>query len=848
MMKTNLRMNALTLALSLPFTMLSGSAIADITEDFEDGDISGWTTSGTVAINTSKTIGVYSMRLKGGASAERNFAADGTVTAALAATSLESGNYCDVYVSEDGVNWGTSLINLNKNQDDGSFTTATTTTNGGTTYIRYQQTGSAADYCYADGISIIGAGVALPSINISGSAAFGNILIGESGSKTITVANSGNANLDVTAISGFSAPFTLANDNCSNTSISADSDCTFDVIFTPTAEQVSTATLNIANNDSNQTVVLGGTGTATPPEPPTPTGDLHTFTGDGNVARTALTLSQLNGTSLSVMDFSHYSHGVAEIDADNSKASEPTNTFQGRLVLNGGNATAMNFSEATSGRGQAGNYNSPGTLPAFDFEFVQVGSHIIPKTRGLIVSGKIGAPDFQDWNYIIEPGRVWNENDDNGYSRVAIPFSLQENQANCTHNGVLTFAFKDDGSITNAAVQVGGETCLYFQYDLTDLVPAQYVAASVSGATTLIADYEAEVLNRLPIKPIAELAIDYPASGINVANIASEQSSAPTTHGVLYQGVHYAAACRTRHGDYPFCEVMSLPSYSTAKTAVANMAFALLTEQNSNARNIMVSPNLAECQDGINGTSSIWSDVSVENALDMTTGNYRLSSYEGDEGGTATVNEFFLTFTHAEKIAHACERYIRKDAPNTHFSYHSSDTFLAGVAMDNYSSGDLFNKLVDEVYKPLALSPVTYTTVRTEDTLADPYWSHGMTWHADDMIKLGQLIIDRGVINGQQVLNGEIMDDMLVKGGDLGLETYGSESRYLNGVWTYDMGQRASPICPTSSWVSYMSGYGGIGVVMFPNDAVYYFVSDSASYAFGGAETELNKISNICGN
>jgi hypothetical protein len=55
-----------------------------------------------------------------------------------------------------------------------------------------------------------------------------------------------------------------------------------------------------------------------------------------------------------------------------------------------------------------------------------VGSHIIPKTRGLIVSG---------------------------YSRVSIHFSLQENQANFTHNGVLTFAFKDDGTITNAAVQ-----------------------------------------------------------------------------------------------------------------------------------------------------------------------------------------------------------------------------------------------------------------------------------------------------------------------------------------------------------------------------------------------------------
>jgi len=121
-----------------------------------------------------------------------------------------------------------------------------------------------------------------------------------------------------------------------------------------------------------------------------------------------------------------------------------------------------------------------------------------------------------------------------------------------------------------------------------------------------------------------------------------------------------------------------------------------------------------------------------------------------------------------------------------------------------------------------------------------------MNWHADDMIKLGQLINDRGVIDGQQVLDQAIMDDMLLDGGDLGLETYGSESTYLNGVWTYDMGQRAAPICPAGSWVSYMSGYGGIGVILFPNGAVYYYVSDSNNFAFGGAETELNKISYIC--
>lgn len=822
--------------------MTTAAATADVVEDFEDGNFTGWNTTGTVAINTSKTIGNYSMRLRGGATAERSFSADGDVNIAVAATSLESNNRCEVYVSQDGVNWGSPVITLNNGQDTGSFYSAATTTNGGTTHIRYVQVGSAADYCYADGISIVGAGVPTPSVAVSGSGSFGNVLVGQTASSTITVSNSGNANLSVTSIAGANTPFSLANDNCSNSSVSAGSDCTVDVVFSPTSEASFNGNLTINNNDENQTIALSGTGTTSAPPPPPPSGSLHVFTGDGNVPRSALSISQLNGSSLSMMNYVSYSHGETDLNVDASKALEPTNTFQGRLILNSGNNTSMSFNETTSGKAQAGNYVDPSTLPSFDFEFVQSGSHIIPKTRGLHVTG------HGDWNYILEPGRVWNENNDQGYSRVAIPFSLQENQANCTHNGMITFAFKNDGSITKAAVQIGGETCLYFQYEMWGLVPAQYTATTVSGAANLISDYTAEVSNRIPVKPFSAIETDYP--GVVAANFATEQASSPTTHGVYYNGVHYAAPCSSDNGDYPFCQVMGLPAYSTTKTAAANFAHALLTQQNgSAARNIMVADYVPECQDGINGTDSIWSDVSVENALDMATGNYRLASYQGDEGGIAVVNEFFLKFTHAEKIAHSCERYIRKASPNTHFSYHSSDTYIAGVAMDAYyGSGDLYDKLVNDVYKPLNLSPATYTTVRTQDATADPFWSHGLNWHADDMVKIGKVINDRGVINGQQVLDGDIMDDMLIKGGDLGLETYGVESRYLNGVWTYDMGQRAGAVCNVGSWVSYMSGYGGIGVVMYPNGAVYYYVSDSDAYAFGGAEAELNKISGICGN
>ena len=255
---------------------------------------------------------------------------------------------------------------------------------------------------------------------------------------------------------------------------------------------------------------------------------------------------------------------------------------------------------------------------------------------------------------------------------------------------------------------------------------------------------------------------------------------------------------------------------------------------------------VSECQDGMNVLAPRWSDVNVEQALDMATGNYHQRAGERDEDSAPVLKDFFLKYTHMAKIEHACGHYPRKNMPGTRFAYHSSDTYVAGVAMDNYTRGDLFKKLVAEVYKPLLLSPAAYTTVRTLQQPAQPFWSHGMNWHADDMVKLGLLINGRGVIKGKQILDEAIMDDMLGNGGDLGLPAKSSETRYLNGVWRYDMGQRARAICPPGSWVSYLSGYGGIAVVLFPNGAVYYYVSDSQVHGFAGAEAELNKISKMC--
>jgi len=817
------------------------SAATIFSDDFEDNNYNGWTATGNVATSGTVSIGSKALRLKQTASAVAHVNTVGylgvVVDMNLAASGLENGDQCFAEVSVDAGNSWQVLVQKSNGQDNKQFTQGSYSASGASgnndLQLRFRSTGNLlGDYCWGDNVSVTGNQGSGPEITVNGNGSFGAVAMGQSSSKSISISNDGNANLNLQISDNNVAEFAVTS-QCAAT-LSAGNSCTIDILFTPSSIASFNSAVNITSNDADEAninIALSGSGydgNAGGGGGGTPAGFFDPLTGSGVTNRSALTQAVLNGSSFNRTNYSAFALPV--------EAVEPSNQFQGRLILNNSQVTTLNFDE--QGTRLARSYVDEEKLPIFDFEFVQTGSHIIPVNRGLIV-----APESVSWEWILEPGRVWNENDDGGFSRAAIPFALQESGANCTHNGVMTFLFKDDGSISNVAVQIGGETCTYFQYDLWGLVSAQYTPSSVNGAATVITDYQNEVDRRMPVKPISQLDIDFAQYGVISSNFATEQGSDLVTYGVAIDGVHYSGNCGTRYGDYPYCEVMDLPSYSTAKTTFASYALGLLSQQNgASVRSQIVADYVPECNGGQ------WGDVTFENLSDMATGNYRLSGYESDEAGSTAKNDFFLVYTHDEKIAHSCDRYPRKATPGTKMIYHSSDTYLLGNALDAYlGSQDIYEKVVNEIYKPLGLSPVTYKAVRTVDPKADMYYSHGMTYHKDDMIKLAEFLTkNQGQIAGQQIIDSAIVNDMLLQSGDLGLATFNADNRYLNGVWTWDMGSSSSYNCPTGTWVSYMSGFGGIGVVMLPNDMVYYYVSDSDAYAFNGAAIELQKIRSFC--
>jgi hypothetical protein len=126
------------------------------------------------------------------------------------------------------------------------------------------------------------------------------------------------------------------------------------------------------------------------------------------------------------------------------------------------------------------------TLPAFSFEYVSDGVEIIPALR----QPQRGSHPY--WEIILEPGRVWSEPQDMGWSRAALPFALKEKNQNCTHNGLMTFLYKGDGSISRVAWQVGSETCLYLKVDLWGMAEARYQPQLLPDAEKLITAYKEE--------------------------------------------------------------------------------------------------------------------------------------------------------------------------------------------------------------------------------------------------------------------------------------------------------------------------------------------------------------------
>jgi Beta-propeller repeat/Abnormal spindle-like microcephaly-assoc'd, ASPM-SPD-2-Hydin len=194
------------------------------------------------------------------------------------------------------------------------FTASVSASEAGTLTVSYTyNNGLSATAADSQTVKLAGNGVApAPTATVTPlTIAFGNQTVGTtSAPQTVTVKNTGTANLTITAAASFSganaSDFAMAaGTTCTNGAVVAvNATCVINITFTPAATGARAATLNIADNaaGSPQTVALTGTGTTLAPTvtltpaPVTFSGQLVTTTA----APQTVTLKNTGGTTLNI--------------------------------------------------------------------------------------------------------------------------------------------------------------------------------------------------------------------------------------------------------------------------------------------------------------------------------------------------------------------------------------------------------------------------------------------------------------------------------------------------------------------------------------------------------------------
>jgi hypothetical protein len=186
------------------------------------------------------------------------------------------------------------------------------------------------------------------------------------------------------------------------------------------------------------------------------------------------------------------------------------------------------------------------------------------------------------------------------------------------------------------------------------------------------------------------------------------------------------------------------------------------------------------------------------------------------------------------------------------------DTYLLGVALQNdfrrqpWRKGqDLFSSLLDaDTYAPLHLSPTARMTRRSYDAVAQPFFGFGLFLHADDIVKLARFLgPDRGRIDRQPLLDETLLDQALqCDRQQRRLQAaHFANFRAQHGFWARNPQKQLG--CAKPTWVPFMSGFGGILVVHFPNGMIWYSVADDgelASINSAKPAIELAKLGDNC--
>jgi Beta-lactamase len=483
----------------------------------------------------------------------------------------------------------------------------------------------------------------------------------------------------------------------------------------------------------------------------------------------------------------------------------------------------------------------PHLFPGIAISFFTDKGDLVPFTQDVIryASNDQGR---SYWDVIVQPGRVWSQPDDSGWSRAGFPFALVNSIEGETHNGLATFLYKD-GRVSNLRFQIVQQTAPYYIKDdfvAAGLVSATFVPVATDQLSTLKRAYEADRTDRVPIASWDELAAK--VGSANLANFDGPmRASDIVLSGLDYQGTFYLKECQSAGGQLPWCDRARFGVWSATKALANETALLRLAEKYGPAVFEMKIADYVPEAARYRG----WHNVRFEDAINMTTGigngsikrepNNTSDGYLDD----ASYSRWYEARSTQEKVAALLkDGSVYPWGPGQVTRYRDQDMFILGVAMDRFlkskegPTANIWSMLQREVFAPIGIHHApTNRTIEADGSDGHPLMAYGYYPTISDMVLIARLYQNDGKHGDQQILYAPRIRELLAgpnpRGFPTGEKLPVGETTYINAFWV------TSYVAPHDCRVFYprMIGWGGNIVALLPGGLTGIRLAKSAETA-----------------
>lgn len=468
----------------------------------------------------------------------------------------------------------------------------------------------------------------------------------------------------------------------------------------------------------------------------------------------------------------------------------------------------------------------PKIFPAVSITFFTDNDDLVPVSQDVIRYGST-KEGRSHWDVIVQPGRVWSESGDGGWSRASFPFALVHLIDGETHIGLATFLYNGT-EVSNVRFQIVQQTAPSFVVDYFKAwgqASARYELGNIDNLERLKAAYAVERANHYPTKSWDELATEVGADKLVNFESFMDQNEVLVS-GLVFKGTLYLKPCKSAAGPMPYCDRMRFGVWSITKSAAGAVALLRLAQK--------YGPEVfdAKIKDyvTISAPHQGWDEVTIGDALDMATGvGFGTAKRDPNVILDGYVEGNYDAWSKApSEEAKLIEGFKSPDlpwGPGEVARYRDQDIFLLGVAMDRLlkskegAAADIWSMLANEVYRPIGVAHApTNRTIEADGRQGQPIMAFGLYATLGDLAKIAQLYHARGQHNGVQILHAGKIDELLYgtqqRGLSTGYQNQFGRIRYFRSFWHVFFHSHEG----CRLYIPEMHGWGGNIVSLMPDN------------------------------